>query len=195
MTQVGHILTGVACGILNLPSSVSKTRCAIHLGVFMVLSNIPDIPLPYWGHARYDISHSIFVNLAGCVLLFVSALWFRCFRDRLDDRRILGSGITAWFSHLLLDAFYNHGHGVGILWPFSTATLTLPIPWFSVLPTPLWPLTAEGIRIGFIELISYAPLVVIMLGIRNREAVSYFWKSRYLQEIYLPSNRHRAGDW
>jgi membrane-bound metal-dependent hydrolase YbcI (DUF457 family) len=181
MTQVGHILTGVACGMLSLPPSVSKTRCVIQLGVFAVLANIPDIPLPYWGHVRYDISHSVFVNLVVCVLVLKSLLWFRVFRDKRDDWRILGFGIAAWFSHLLLDTFYNHGGGVGIFWPFSTATVALPIPWFSVLLTPIWPLTAEGIRIGLTEFISYAPLVLMTLYIRNREAGRDSWKSRYLQ--------------
>jgi membrane-bound metal-dependent hydrolase YbcI (DUF457 family) len=179
MTQVGHILTGVACGVLSLPSSVSKTRCVLQLTVFIVLANVPDIPLPYWGHARYDISHSIFVNLLPCVLML--AVLFRGFRDRAADWRILSLGIAAWFSHLLLDAFYNHGSGVGIFWPFSTATVALPIPWFSVLVAPIWPLTAEGIRIGLIEFISYGPLVLMTLYVRNREAVWDSWKSRYLQ--------------
>jgi membrane-bound metal-dependent hydrolase YbcI (DUF457 family) len=181
MTQVGHVLTGVACGVLSLPPSVSKTRCVIQLGVFAVLANIPDIPLPYWGHTRYDISHSVLVNFVLSVLLFSSLVLFRDFRDRLDDQRILGFGMTAWFSHLLLDAFYNHGYGVGIFWPFSTATVALPVPWFSVLLTPIWPLTAEGIRIGLIEFISYAPLVLMTIGIRNREAVWHPSKSRHLQ--------------
>jgi membrane-bound metal-dependent hydrolase YbcI (DUF457 family) len=170
MTQVGHILTGVACGVLSLPPSVSKARCVIQLGVFMVLANIPDIPLPYWGHARYDISHSVFVNLVPCALVLV--ILFRLFRDRVADWRTLGFGMAAWFSHLLLDAFYNHGSGVGIFWPLSTATVALPIPWFSVLVAPIWPLTAEGIRIGLIEFISYAPVVLMTLYIRNRVIVS-----------------------
>jgi membrane-bound metal-dependent hydrolase YbcI (DUF457 family) len=182
MTQVGHILTGVACGVLSLPSSVSKTRCIIQLGVFVALANIPDIPLPYWGHARYDISHSMFVNLVVCLLVSAGVLWCRDVRDRVDDRRILGFGIAAWFSHLLFDTFYNHGHGIGIFWPFSSATVVVPVPWFSVALTPIWPLTGEGIRIGLIEFISYAPLALITLYLRNREVVSQRWKSRYLQE-------------
>jgi membrane-bound metal-dependent hydrolase YbcI (DUF457 family) len=178
MTQVGHILTGVACGVLSLPPSVSKTRCIIQAGVFMALANIPDIPLPYWGHARYGISHSIFVNLLFCFLVLAILIRFRYFRDRLSDPRMLGFGMAGWFSHLLLDAFYNHGCGVGIFWPFSTVTLALPIPWFSVLLTPIWPLTAQGIRIGLIEFVSYAPLVLMTIYIRNREVVWYSARKR-----------------
>jgi membrane-bound metal-dependent hydrolase YbcI (DUF457 family) len=180
MTQVGHTLTGLAFGVLSLPSSVSKTRRVIQLGVFAVLANIPDIPLPYWGHARYAISHSIFVNLVLCLIVLASLIGYRP-----GDWRMRGLGITAWFSHLLLDTFYNHGHGVGILWPFSTATLALPIPWFSVLP-PMWPLTAQGIRIGLIEFISYAPLVFMTLYIRNREAVWYSARRKTRTGLSIP---------
>jgi hypothetical protein len=189
MTQVGHTLTGLAFGVLSLPSSVSKTRRAVQLGVFAVLANIPDIPLPYWGHARYAISHSVFVNLVLCILVCASLMRFRDLRDRPGDWRMRGLGAAAWFSHLLLDTFYNHGHGVGIFWPFSTATLALPIPWFSVLVPPMWPLTLQGLRIGLIEFISYAPLVLMTLYIRNREIV---WYSARRKTRTAPSIPHGA---
>jgi membrane-bound metal-dependent hydrolase YbcI (DUF457 family) len=174
VTQVGHILTGLAFGVLSLPSSAPKTRCIVQLGVFAILANIPDFPLPYWGHARYLISHSIFVNSALC-LLALGGLWFCDFRDTFRNSRILSLGMAAWFSHLLLDAFYNHGQGVGIFWPFSTTTLALPIPWFSVLPMPIWPLTSKGIRIAVVEFVSYAPLVLLTISIRRREGFWHFW--------------------
>jgi hypothetical protein len=176
------MLTGVALGTLSLPSSASKRRCVVQLGVFAALTNIPDIPLPCWGHARYEISHSIFVNLLLCGLAFAALLWSRGVNHGRVNWRVAGLGIAAWFSHLLLDTFYNHGTGVGILWPLSTATLALPIPWFSVFPLPLWPLTAKRIDIGLIEFVSYAPLVLITIGIRNREVL---WQPRKFRYRYL----------
>jgi hypothetical protein len=125
MTQIAHTFAGVALCVLSLPSPVSKTRCLVQLGLFAVLANIPDIPLPCWGHARYVISHSIFVNLILCLLILSATVWFG-----LASWRTVCLGMAAWFSHLLLDAFYSHGQGVGIFWPFSTATLALPIPGF-----------------------------------------------------------------
>jgi hypothetical protein len=130
----------------------------------MVLANIPDIPLPSWGHARYDISHSIFVNL---LLSMIVLLAFGRFCGSGGGRTV-GLGIIAWFSHLLLDTFYNHGLGVGIFWPFSSATLAFPIPWFSVVK-PVWPPTMKVILTGLAEFASYAPLVLISLSIRNGE--------------------------
>ena len=103
MTQVGHILTGVACGVLSLPSSVSKVRRVMQIGLLTVLANIPDIPLPYWGHARYDISHSIFVSLVLSVLMLSSLIWFYGFQETLGEWRMLCLGMTSWLSHLLLD--------------------------------------------------------------------------------------------
>jgi membrane-bound metal-dependent hydrolase YbcI (DUF457 family) len=166
MTQIGHILTGATCGVLCVPASVSKTRCAVQLVIFAVLANVPDIPLPSWGHARYDISHSIFANLALCAPLACAGLMRF---SSLRDGRAVGFGIAAWFSHLLLDMFYNHGSGLAIFWPFSTVIVALPIPWFSVVRAPLWPLTAEEIRIGLIELMSYGPVFLVAIGIRMRE--------------------------
>jgi membrane-bound metal-dependent hydrolase YbcI (DUF457 family) len=162
MTVIGHTLTGLAFCMASLPSSPSRARCGIQLGIFVLLANIPDIPLPYWGHARYDISHSIFVNLLLSLLILLSLSWLGGYRDL----RLSSFGMAAWFSHLLLDAFYNHGNGVGIFWPFSSATLALPVPWFSAL-TPVWPPTAQEISIGLIEFMSYVPLVVITLLFRR----------------------------
>lgn len=154
MTPVGHTLTGLAFGVASLPSSPSKARCRVHLGMFALLANIPDMPVPYWGHARYDISHSMFVNLLLSLLALLSLSWANGYRDG----RLSSFGMAAWFSHLLLDAFYSHGNGVGIFWPFSAATLAVPVPWLSVLPMSMLPITTQAIHIGLIEFCSYAPL-------------------------------------
>ena len=43
---------------------------------FVALANLPDWPLPNWGHDRHDISHSIFVNVG---LIGLGMLFFRLF--------------------------------------------------------------------------------------------------------------------
>jgi hypothetical protein len=163
MTLVGHTLAGLAFGVLCLPSSPSKVGCAIQLAAFMVLANIPDMPVPYWGHARYDISHSMFVNLMLFLPMLAVTVGFQ-----LAGWTTLRLAMAAWLSHLVLDALYNHGQGVGIFWPFSAATLALPISWFSVLPNPVLPITAQEIRIGLIEFCCYAPLVLLSIAARTR---------------------------
>ena len=160
MTQVGHMLTGVASGVLCLPRQATRRRMAAQVVVFATLANLPDTPLPGWGHDRYDVSHSVFVNLL-LIALAALTLW-RLWRIRavLGGWQVIGAGGLAWLSHLLLDSFYNHGQDVAIFWPFSDAHLALPIPWFSVVHGVPPPLTPEMARVFTIELICYAPLVI-----------------------------------
>jgi hypothetical protein len=149
--------------VLSLPPSVSRGQLLVQLGLFMVLANIPDLPVRYWGHARYDISHSMFVNLMLFLPVLAVTVGFQ-----LAGWTTLRLAIAAWLSHLVLDALYNHGQGVGIFWPFSAATLALPISWFSVLPNPVLPVTAQEIRIGLIEFCCYAPLVLLSIAARTK---------------------------
>jgi len=133
MTLMGHTLTGVTIGVLCKPERVSQQWTKIYFSIFVLLSLIPDLPFKNWGHDRYRISHSIFVNL---LLLVIVVVPFLFLKDRIGGWRVILGGSIAWLSHLLLDSFYNHGHGVAIFWPFSEARLALPIPWFSAILVP-----------------------------------------------------------
>ncbi len=158
MTQVGHMLMGTALGIVSLPAQASLQWKAGHLAAFALLALVPDLPLPWWGHERYDISHSLFVNLL-LILIAVALLALPgSIRERIGGRVVLMSGVLAWLSHLLLDSFYNHGLGVAIFWPLSSAQLALPIPWFSVVPM-IPPITLAHLWEYGAEFISYGPLV------------------------------------
>ncbi len=171
MTQVGHMLTGVAIGILCMPGQATRPRMAAQVVAFTALANLPDTPLPGWGHDRYDISHSVFVNLL-LIALAVLALWrLQRVRAVVGGWRVIGAAGLAWLSHLLLDSFYNHGLGVAIFWPFSDAHLALPIPWFSVVQGVPPPLTPEMARAFAIELVCYAPLVLAAI-VARRTALS-----------------------
>jgi membrane-bound metal-dependent hydrolase YbcI (DUF457 family) len=75
--------------------------------------------------------------------------------------------MITWLSHLLLDSFYNHGYGVAIFWPFSTARLALPMPWFSVVTEPMY-FAAEGFREYLAEFVFYSLFLVTAL-ITKRE--------------------------
>jgi len=168
LTPVGHSLTGLAVGISAMPSAFSTKKKIIHVLFFIGLANIPDVPIPYWGHDLYYISHSFFVNFV--LFLFVSFLIWKTVQKiypTVPVWRIFLFGWIAWFSHLLLDSFYNHGLGVMIWWPFSEKSLCLPIPWFSVLNAPMFSITKESIRIWSIEFISYSPLVLIALVLKR----------------------------
>lgn len=156
---------GIAIGIFCLPQRMSPGWKVGYFAAFVVLPNIPDLPFPHWGHARYDISHSLFVNLLLCLIMVALLGWHPNIRHSIGDGKILGGGVAAWLSHLVLDSFYNHGRGVAIFWPLSDAHLALPIPWFSVAPFP--PLSLALLHECAIEFASYVPFVLLAYSRRR----------------------------
>ena len=171
MTPVGHSLTGLAIGISAVPSVFSTKKKILHVLCFIGLANIPDFPIPSWGHDLYWFSHSFFVNF---VLFLIIGILIRNIVQKIYPAvpvwRIFLFGWIAWFSHLLLDSFYNHGLGVMIWWPFSEQSLCLPIPWFSVLNASILPITKESLRIWSIEFISYSPFVLIAVILKRMKS-------------------------
>ena len=162
MSPVGHTLTGVALGYIALPVSSTKRAALAFLGLPVLFANVPDAPLPSWGHDRYDISHSVFTTSLGVLLLAALAA---CYPRRFHPipRRLTFAIAAAWFSHLLLDTLYNHGQGLAIFWPFSTARVALPIPWFSTLQVDE-PLCTHNLQVMSIEAAAYGlPLATVIL--------------------------------
>ncbi|MBN2209974.1 MAG: metal-dependent hydrolase [Sedimentisphaerales bacterium] len=165
MTTIGHTLTGLTLGVLALPRGLSRWGRLAYFASFIVLANVPDIRLPYWGHQRYAISHSVFTNLA---LMGLAVVLVRIFgRQKLWSKwPVIIAGCGAWLSHLLLDSFYNHGRGIAMFWPFSSARLVLPLPWFSNLHDipPLF--TPEHWRIFGTEFAFYGIFLLAAIIIR-----------------------------
>ncbi len=177
-----------------MPRYKSPWASTVFLCAFIAIANLPDWPLPGWGHSNYKVSHSIFVNLALiiiCVLL-LRIKWGRARFVRSTGRRpevgravpgnlacpdfttvswgmIIG-GAAAWLSHLLLDSFYNHGLGIAIFWPFSTARLALPMPWFHTWSSVPPPLNADTFYICLVETLFYGPILLLAIGWR-------YWRS------------------
>jgi membrane-bound metal-dependent hydrolase YbcI (DUF457 family) len=97
----------------------------------------------------------------------MALLWvLRGVRAGIGGWTIAIGGAAAWLSHLLLDSFYNHGKGIAIFWPFSAARLTLPVRWFSTVPSA-YRFTLEALRVYAIEFASYFPLVLLALGLKR----------------------------
>jgi hypothetical protein len=155
MTTVGHTLFGLALGVLVLPLDARRRFSRPHLVAFALLANVPDFPLPGWGHDLYQVSHSLFVT---CALIAAAALCLRSSPRALravGGGRVVLAGAGAWAGHLLLDSLYNHGRGIAIFWPFSSAHLALPVPWFARLehgpaldPASLRIFAVEGLVYG-----------------------------------------------
>ena len=161
MTTVGHALTGLSIGVLCMPRRWSWAGKGVLLAAFAVLANVPDIPT----HDHYRIRHSVFANGAGLLVLMLPLLLRADWRRRVGGWPVLIAAAAAVMSHLLLDSFYNHGRGIGILWPMSGAPLVLPMPWFSTLPGQ-WELSPRVARIVAIEAAFYGPILGVCAALR-----------------------------
>ena len=164
MTTVGHSLAGLSIAVLTLPRGRSLLWYLLVGHFFIFFANVADFPLPGWGHASYQVSHSIFLTglLASIMALF---LFHSKFNEQVGARIVFFWSIT-WLTHMVLDALYNHGQGIGIFWPFSNAHLALHLPWFDTLTWP--PVTEHNRHVFLVELGFYGALLLLCVGIRSR---------------------------
>jgi hypothetical protein len=166
MTMVGHSLLGLSLGALAIPRGWSRRPKLLAFGLFGLLAGGPDWPAPFWGHSRYLISHSLFVNLglvAGAAALVAASSRLRA---TLGGWPVVCAGAVAWLSHLLLDSFYSPGKGVRVFWPLNLDALSLPMPWFDLLYAGIPPQAA--LRIFAIEFAFYGSLLGLCLLWRAR---------------------------
>jgi len=119
VTTVGHTLTGLSLAVLTLPPEQSRRWYVLTGLCFVFFANIPDIPLPGWGHDFYRASHSVFVTLLLTSLLAPLLLW-PTFRVLVGGRVIIAWSVT-WLSHMVLDSMYGHGRGIAIYCLFQPA--------------------------------------------------------------------------
>lgn len=164
MTPVGHTIVGLAIGAIisdRYPTTRGKAAAIL---ACVLAANGPDLPLPGWGHDRYDISHSI-ISLS-FLIACASAVAFLWRRSIHQHRALLFCASIALLSHLLLDSFYNHGRGVRILWPIDTDyRLALPLPWFSLSGWNGFPPSADTVRVVAIEATVYGLLAVLAFAL------------------------------
>ena len=165
MTPVGHSLCGLSIAAVTLPTGLPLKKVIPLSGLFLVMANIPDFPIPGWGHDRYDISHSLIVTLTLAIPLSVGFYLLRL--DKMTGSKVvLARLIVTWFSHIILDSTYNHGKGLPVLWPISNARLALPLPWFETLRTPVNYFTPHSIRVMSVELLAYGVLFCMAMAFR-----------------------------
>ncbi len=162
MTPIGHTFTGLTIGWALLPWAMPRQRKAATLVAVAVLANAPDLPLPAWGHDRYDISHSLFVTIA-LALLLGWGLRRLVQRPHRPPLIVLLAGALAWLSHLLLDTFYNHGHGLAMFWPLSPERVALPIPWLTT-AHPQAPFSLHNLRVAFLEVVTFGLLLALVVA-------------------------------
>lgn len=154
-------------GVLAVPAEGSTRLKACVLVAFAVLANGPDFRLPGWGHEQYQVSHSLLVNLGLVVMIAAPLLAWPRARRGVGGNRVIVAGGLAWLSHLLLDCMYNHGQGLAMFWPVSTARPALPVPWFETLREPLPHVDAHAARVMGVELLAYGLLLFAAVAVRR----------------------------
>jgi len=167
MTSVGHCLTGLSFAALWVPRSWERKEKLAAFAAFTLVANAPDLPLPFWGHYSYRVSHSLFINLALVAIVVGLLISSRAWRSEAARRWVALGGAAAWLSHLLLDSFYSHGYGIRIFWPVSDAALRLPVPWFHVLQRDA-PRDLATLQIFATEALCYGALLAACLIWRRR---------------------------
>jgi hypothetical protein len=167
VTSIGHTLTGMSLAVLTVRETGTPwwRRPAFH--IFALAANIPDLPLPGWGHDLYHVSHSVFVTLALLVVFESPFYASRKLRAQAGGPRAFVGFSLAWLSHLLLDSFYSHGRGIAIFWPISGAHLALPIPWFHTIRLHPWD-TSFNLSVFLVELAFYGPFLAFCIYLRRR---------------------------
>jgi hypothetical protein len=172
MTIIGHSLIGATLAVLFSPALLYERRKSIIIGAFIFVAYIPDLPLPGWGHWRYHISHSVFVNLLLIGPTVLVMLYLK-YAKNIGSYAIILAVPVAWLSHFVLDSLYNHGQGVGIFWPFSANKLALPVSWFSTLKATQMFLSLHNLKVFLIELLVYVPIFSVAYFVRKRFAKSH----------------------
>jgi hypothetical protein len=166
MTTLGHSLTGLAALTLCLPPRRSPLPWAAWAVFFIALANIPDWPLPFWGHRQLAVSHSLWVNLILCTGL--AALLRLGLPAAGRHPRMVICAALAWLSHLLLDTLYGDLPGVAIYWPFSDRLASLPLPWLGSLQHPPPPFDPAVLQTLLAEIATFVPLVAAAFWVRRR---------------------------
>ena len=162
MTTIGHSLTGLSIAVLTLPPGQSRRWYVLASICFVAVANVPDFPLPGWGHNAYHISHSVFVTMLLSSLLALLLYW-----PTINERvgaKVLAVWSIAWLSHLPLDSMYAHGQGIAIFWPFSNAHLAMPVSWFETISLPAR--SEHNLRVFRIELLIYGTVLFSCAGLR-----------------------------
>lgn len=159
MTPIGHTLTGLAIGYTALPDGTSRKQKMLCLAGFSLLANLPDFPLPYWGHRDPAISHSLVTCTVGVLVIGSFLLWK--FRGRFPfTPAMIVAGALCWYSHMVLDAMYSWGVGLPIAWPLGIVRLELAVPWLHI-ANKTDVVSMHNARVALMELLTFGPLLLL----------------------------------
>ena len=166
---VGHGLLGAS--VVAALNSQSSKRYFVTLLAGALLANLPDCDfiLVFIFHSKTwhrGFSHSILFGLVVCLILVLSL-------GKRHLREAISFGL-AFTSHGILDYLTTKkGGGVELLWPFSSERFVLGWVGLSEMPSTLSDL--EIIRTLGVELICFAPLFMLVMGLK-------IWKERRVSD-------------
>lgn len=171
---VAHGLLGASVVAAGYSQSTKRYFVPLLAGAF--LANLADFDfiLVFAFHSKSwhrGFSHSILFGLIVCLILVLSL-------GKRHLREAIAYGL-AFTSHGILDyVTTREGGGVELLWPFSLERFVLGWVGLSEMPSRLTEL--EIIRTLGVELICFAPLLILVLGLKR-------WKDRRVSDSPLNS--------
>jgi inner membrane protein len=170
MPSIGHVAVGLAAARLS-PLSSRRRAWPWALGL-AAASLLPDLDcvafalgIPYhapFGHrgATHSLAFAVACGLLAAVVARSSGLAAR-------------AGWTVGLviaTHGLLDTLTNGGLGSALLWPFSNERFFAPWRPIPVAPIGAALLGPRGLRVMLVELVAFAPLLVVAVWPRRPAA-------------------------
>jgi membrane-bound metal-dependent hydrolase YbcI (DUF457 family) len=158
---VAHGLLGASVVAAGYSQSTRRYFMPLLAGAF--LANLADFDfiLVFVFHSKSwhrGFSHSILFGLIVCLILVLAV-------GKRHLREAIAYGL-AFTSHGILDYLTTReGGGVELLWPFSTERFVLGLVGLSEMPSTLTDL--EILRTLGVELICFAPLLILVLGLKK----------------------------
>ncbi len=158
---IAHGLLGASIVAAIYPKPTARFYMPLHISAF--LANAAD----------FDFGFSVFFGLKGWhrgfthsfafALIFILVLMIACGRKYFRESLAYG---LAYASHCLLDfATTKEGHGLELLFPFSTDRFGLR--WFGLSEMPLKLSAGEILQTLGLEFLIFAPFLALALWLRT----------------------------
>jgi inner membrane protein len=168
MASIGHVAVGMAAARVDRDNAAPRWSS---MAWWSALSLLPDIDVvgfalgveygDPWGHR--GATHSLTFAIAVGAALGLAAPWFRMRR-----LRTFATASLVLVSHGLLDTLTDGGLGCALLWPFDLTRYFAPWRPIPVAPIGLDFVSPSGLAVALVELVLFAPLIVLALRMDRR---------------------------
>ena len=90
MSPVGHGIFGATVALAAVPRGASRRTAFGTMAICAAAALVPDYRISGWGHYRYDVSHSLLVNLVLVVPLALGVYLTGPLRRLVERRGLKG---------------------------------------------------------------------------------------------------------